>query len=119
MSFTAKGYEAGNATQSKEYLATPVGAVKIGISYVRGSTAIAPGQCMVQDSANKYKQSYTAGTAVVSGEYACILDIYEPDGAVSGEIIVSSALIAGVVYKNQLTGYHDNFKAAVPQIRFI
>lgn len=119
MSSTPKGYEAGDATLTKEYLATPVGAVKTGISYQRGSTALTPGQCMIADSSNKYKTAYTAGNAVTSGEYACILDTYEPDGAVSGEIIISSALIGGVVYKNQLTGYHDNFKNAVPQIRFI
>lgn len=119
MSSTPKGYESGNLSQTKEYIASPVGIEKMGISYVRGSTALTPGQCMVHDSSNKHKTAYTAGNAVASGEYACILDDYEPTGAVSGEIIVASGLIGGTVYKSQLTGYHDNFKNAVPQIRFI
>lgn len=119
MSSISKGYEAGNLSQTKEYIASPVGVEKLGISYVRGSTALTPGQCMVHDSSNKHKIAYTAGNAVPSGEYACILDDYEAAGASSGEIIVASGLISGTVYKAQLTGYHDNFKNAVPQIRFI
>jgi len=114
-----KGYEAGNLTQTKEYIASPIGVEKVGISYVRGSAALEPGQCLTSDTSLKYKQAYTAGTAVTSGEYCGILDDYEPDGATSGEIIVASMLIGGTVYKNKLTGYHDNFKNAVPQIRFL
>jgi hypothetical protein len=114
-----KGFSSGNLTQTTEYIATPAGIAKIGISYVRGSTALAPGQCLVPDSSNKYKQAYTAGNAVTSGEYCGVLDDYEPDGAASGEIIIASMLISGTVYKNKLTGYHDNFKNAVPQIRFL